>query len=132
MVSFFLFIADGYYQADWFFTMRNYMIEINGEYEFVTKYTPKEMESYVMDFIQARLNAKEHFSEEEIYYYIYTKADKNGDFINKDPNTFYELPRLSKRDKTLICAILSTLILNAKIFIDYSYQNKFYCFNNVE
>ena len=101
--------------------MVNYSITQFGEAQFGLHYSDEDLIEIINSFIQKK---KEEHSDYFTYYtlckYILTMADSNNKLIGKEPNTYYQQPNLSQKEYTRISRLLWVLILDRKVFVDFS------------
>lgn len=99
----------------------SYQITAYGDHQFDLKYEDEELRGIINGYIR---NKKAHG---DMYFTYYTlcrnilyKAKEAGQLLGVEPNTYYESPNLSQKELTRISRLLWELILDHKIFVDFS------------
>jgi len=99
----------------------SYQITAYGDHQFNLKYEDNELLGVINNYI---CNKKAHG---DMYFTYYTlcrsilyKAKEEDALSGVEPNTYYESPNLSQKEQTRISRLLWELILEHKIFVDFS------------
>lgn len=101
--------------------MQHYTITKYGEANFCLQYEDKELLDLIKDYINKKIEAKEdYFTYFTLCKSILNKADRDNRLIDKDPETYYTSPSLAPSEYTRISRLLWKLILDGKIFVDFS------------
>lgn len=101
--------------------MVNYTITQYGETKFGLQYSDEELLGVINLFVQKKKEEKaDYFTYYTLCKYILILAERENRLIGKESNTYYQQTNLSQKEYTRISRLLWQLILNQKIFVDFS------------
>lgn len=99
----------------------SYQITVYGDHQFDLKYEDKELleiiEKYICD---KKTHGEMYFTYYTLCRFILYKAKEDNKLEGVDSNTYYESPNISQKELTRISRLLWDLILDRKIFVDFS------------
>lgn len=98
-----------------------YITTIYEDYFFNLSYNDSELINLIETSIYERHNCKKpYFNYYSLCEHILCKAKENDALVDYEPNTYYESLELSQAEETRISRLLWYLILEHKIFFDFS------------
>lgn len=98
-----------------------YRVTKYGDSQFSLKYDDNDL----MDIIKEYIKQKKESGEEYFTYYVLCKhlinyADNSDKLEGKDKNTYYTSIKLTQKEYTRVSRLLWNLILDHKLFVDFS------------
>lgn len=101
--------------------MQHFSITKYGDADFNLRYADEELLDIIRNYIKKRIDAQEdYFTYFTLCKSILKTADSMNRLEGKEPNTYYASPNLSPKEFTRISRLLWTLILDRRIFVDFS------------
>lgn len=99
----------------------SYQITVYGNHQFNLKYEDPELAKIMEEYIcNKKAKGEMYFTYFTLCKSILYKAKEEDALEGVDPNTYYESPNISQKDLTRISRLLWDLILDRKIFVDFS------------
>lgn len=99
----------------------SYQITVYGDRRFDLKYKDEKLLEIIKDYIcEKRGRGEMYFTYYTLCRHILCKAREDGALRGVEPNTYYESPNISQGELTRISRLLWDLILDHKIFVDFS------------
>lgn len=101
--------------------MIRYSVTQFGVYRFELQYKDEELKGIIDSFINSQKDNKStYFTYYTLCRHIMMQADKDDMLLGKEANTYYQQPELNMKEYTRISRLLWGLILEEKIFVDFS------------
>lgn len=101
--------------------MQYFTITKYGDSNFNLKYDDSQLLDIITGYIQKKIAAGEdYFTYFTLCKTVLKKADSENMLLDKEADTFYASPNLSPKEYTRISRLLWKLILEGKIFVDFS------------
>ncbi len=98
-----------------------YRVTKYGDTQFSLQYDDKELMDIITAYIQTKKNSNEDFFTYFVLCkYIINFADGADKLEGKEKNTYYTSIVLSQKEYTRVSRLLWDLILDKKIFVDFS------------
>jgi len=99
----------------------SYQITAYGDHQFDLKYKDEKLLEIIENYIcDKKTHGEMYFTYYTLCRFILYKAKEDDALEGIAPNTYYESPNVSQKELTRISRLLWDLILDRKIFVDFS------------
>ena len=99
----------------------SYQITAYGDHQFDLKYKDEKLLEIIKNYIcDKKTHGEMYFTYYTLCRFILYRAKKDDALEGVTPNTYYESPNVSQKELTRISRLLWDLILDRKIFVDFS------------
>lgn len=99
----------------------SYQITAYGDHQFDLKYKDEKLLEIIENYIcDKKTHGEMYFTYYTLCRFILYRAKKDDALEGVTPNTYYESPNVSQKELTRISRLLWDLILDRKIFVDFS------------
>ena len=98
-----------------------YRVTKYGDTQFSLNYNYEKLMELIKEYIKHKKESGEsYFTYYSLCKYLIQYADSKGMLLNKDKNTYYTSIKLSQFEYTRVSRLLWDLILDHKLFVDFS------------
>ena len=98
-----------------------YRVTKYGDTQFSLKYEDEKLMGIIKDYIKQKKDSDEnYFTYYSLCKFLIQYADSEEMLLNKERNTYYTSVKLSQPEYTRVSRLLWNLILDHKLFVDFS------------